>query len=47
MLFRSAKAADLDAQAATAKGLLGELQRMCAHLRLKYPQVLPAEQPAG
>jgi hypothetical protein len=42
-----AKAADLDAQAATAKGLLGEIQRMCAHLRIKYPQVLPTEQPAG
>ena len=42
-----AKAADLETQATTAKGLLAELQRMCAHLRLKYPQVLPAEQPAG
>jgi hypothetical protein len=42
-----AKAADLDAQAATAKVLLGELQRMCAHLRIKYPQVLPPDPPAG
>ena len=42
-----AKAADLDAQATTGKSLLGELQRMCAHLRLKYPQVLPPDQPPG